>query len=144
MEPSSPWELLDHSAICAVPVDAKLEELSRALTLVSWTPEPERKLCPIISKLDKASCASEGAAGGRVSNTTSPAWVWVEVNPPDSSAKITSDTRAHELKNFFMRESPLVGSTMSWKANKKPRRRVWISGTRTLALVATDLAAGLI
>jgi hypothetical protein len=105
MEPSSPWELLDHSAICAVPVDAKLEELSRALTLVSWTPEPEKKLCPSVQESLKALGIPRGAAGGRLSNTTSPACVWVEVNPQDSSAKITSDTRAHELKNFFMRES---------------------------------------
>jgi hypothetical protein len=106
MEPSSPWELLDHSAICAVPVDAKLEELSRALTLVSWTPEPEKKLCPSTHQSLKALSPSVGAAGGRVSKTTSPACVWVEVNPPDISAKITSDTRAHELKNLFMREFP--------------------------------------
>ena len=54
----------------------------------------------------------------------------------DIATTTAKATRAQELKNLFMRESPLVGSTTSWKANEKPCRRVWSSGPRTVALVA--------
>ena len=66
--------------------------------------------------------------------------------PKDMTAR---RKRAHELNNLFMRESPLVGSKTSGKADEKPCRRVWSSGPRTLAPVAlmapvaTDLAARL-